>query len=136
MISSQEVRIRFLFWITIFAIMGFCTSCWSPQPTKNFKVDYHAEYSSSGGDRFLDIVYTVRDGVVVSCEGTYSFPPSSDQRGAGINKNNTEQVDIQKLLNRDYNVPIVLFTSVAKNQKMGDEVNDGNSMYRYRIILK
>lgn len=116
--------------------MDFCAFCSSPQPTKNFKVDYHAEYSSSGGDRFLDIVYTVRDGVVVSCEGTYSFPPSSGQRGAGINKNNIEQVDVQKLKNGNYNVPIVLITSIAKNQKMSDEVNDGSSMYRYRIILR
>ena len=84
----------------------------------------------------MDIIYTVRNGVIVSCEGTYSFPPTSEQRGAGIFKNNVEQCSIQKLKNREYNVPLELMTSISKNHKMSDGVNDGNSSYRYRIILK
>ena len=78
----------------------------------------------------------MRNGVIVSCMGTYSFPPCQDQLDAGTSKNNVEPVDLQKLKNRDYNAPNVLITAINKEQKMSDEMDDGNSSYRYRIILK
>jgi hypothetical protein len=125
-----------LAWIIILGAIGSCLMCSSRRPIKDFKVEFHGQYSSSGGDRILDVVYTVRNGVVVSCTGTYSYPPSQDQLNAGIGKNNVALVDLLKLKNRDYNAPIVLISAIKKGQKVSDEVDDGRSSYRYRIILK
>ena len=108
----------------------------SQEPTQNFKVDYYAEYSSSAGDRMLSITYSVREGVIVSCEGTYSFPPSSEQMSAGMFENNVEQCNIQKLENNEYNVPLELITSISEDQKRSDEVRDGSSMYKYQIRVE
>lgn len=122
--------------IIIVGIIGFSIANPFQQPIKNFKVDYYASYSSGGGDRILNIAYFVRNGIIISCEGTYSFPSSSEQRDLGIYENNVEQCSVQKLKNKEYNAHLELITSVSENQKMSDEVRDGPSIYRYQIIVE
>ena len=114
--------------IVLFNIIGCAQN-------QNFDVEYYAEYSSSGGDRILNITYYVREGVIVNCKGTYSFPPSSEQQSSGIFENNVEKCNLLKLIKKEYNAPTALITSFQKNQKNSDEIIDGDSRYRYKIVF-
>ncbi len=98
----------------------------------NFNVEYYAKNSSSGGDRILDIVYIVKNGIISSCTGSYLYPLSTMQRESGKTGDNVEQCDLNKLLRKEYNVPLELITTY-NNQKITDTVQDGPSLYKYRI---
>ncbi|MEX0920391.1 MAG: hypothetical protein WDZ69_02300 [Candidatus Pacearchaeota archaeon] len=96
---------------------------------KDFDVVYYSEHSSSGGDRILNITYSVRDGTITSCEGSYFF--------SGTDGDRTEPCDLTKLKNQES--PFVvqnLITEYSKGEKMSDEVIDGPSRYSWQIILK
>jgi hypothetical protein len=119
--------------LAIVALLALSTI--APAPIQDFKVDFYAEYTSPAGDRILDIVYIVKNGSIATCQGTYSYPPSSEQELAGDYQSNIEPCRLDKLLNHEYNVPLMLFTSVFRGQKMSGEFDDGEAMYRYRILV-
>ncbi len=101
----------------------------SQQPARNLRVYYYAKYSSSAGDRVLDITYVVRDGRVVSCTGYYSAHMTD--------YNITEECDVGKLLlPGGYNVPVRIITSVLPGEKLEGEVFEGSGYYRYRIVVE
>lgn len=99
----------------------------------NFKANYYARHTSSAGDRVLDITYTVLQGNIVDCEGTYSSPATTEQMEQGIFEN-VENCDLNKLINKEYNVPLELVAYLTKGSKLTKEITDGPSYYRYNII--
>ena len=131
----KKIFISGMILISLILIIGINGCSGSNTLSQNFTVDYYATYSSSGGDRILNISYAIENGAVSSCQGTYSSPPSQEQENKGIFNNNIEKCDIQKLKNKEYNVPLVIITNISKNQKMSEEFTDGLSFYRYKIIL-
>ena len=105
------------------------------QPATSFSVNYIASSSSSGGDRRLDITYRVENEKIISCEGTYSYPPSQEQRDAGNYDQNIEDCDVQKLINDKYNVPLKLMTNISGHEMSG-KVNDRFGSYSWEIIIE
>ncbi len=99
----------------------------------NFKVKYYATNVSSGGGRILDITYVVFWGSIYSCNGTYSYPPSMDQRHEGNWNNNIEKCDVEKLKEGNYNAPIKLI-HFLNPLKMRGEHREGPTMYKYKIV--
>ena len=125
---------RALFVAVAVLVLGIAAVQYTAQlQPANFAVKYYATYTSGSGDRILDITYSVKNGMIVSCEGTYSFPPSQAQRDAGITADNQEPCDVNTLRNNQYNVPLNLITRIGK---MSDEVTDGDFSYRYQVILE
>jgi len=115
--------------LCLFSVL-FLVGCYSSETSPStFSVKYYATLTSSGGDRILDIIYTVTDSKITSCEGTYSYPPSSDQRADGNYDNNIESCDVNKL--DEYNVPHNFPT--VSTVKTGSE-SDGQSRYEWEIL--
>ena len=121
--------------VMIFCIISvfFLTGCSSHDTNPStFGVKYYAKHSSSGGDRILDIIYTVTDGEIRSCEGTYSYPLSSEQREEGNFDNNMESCDVNKLRAKEYNVPQ---NYITKNDvKTGSESVPPGGRYVWEIL--
>ncbi len=99
----------------------------------NFKVKYYATNVSSGGGRILDITYVVFWGSIYSCSGTYSYPPSMDQRHEGNWNNNIEKCDVEKLKNGKYNAPVKLIHFLNPIKMIGEHTV-GPRMYKYKIV--
>jgi len=95
-------------------------------PIKNFNVNYYSRYSSSSGDRILNINYLVENGEIISCTGTYQFNGTP---------NVIEQCDVNKLNNNEYNVFVPNeYPKIAYRYTLSKEETDGPKMYSYRII--
>jgi len=126
--DKKNITIAILSLIIVIGIFSFYF--YGQEKTyKNFDVVYYSKYSSSGGDRILDITYSVRDGSITSCTGNYFF--------SGTDGDKTESCDLTKLKNQES--PFIvqkLITEYSKGEKMSDEVIDGPSTYRWQIILK
>jgi len=126
--DKKNIIIAILSLIIIVGIFGFYFYS-QDKIIKDFNVVYYSKYSSSGGDRILDITYQVRNGAITSCEGNYFF--------SGTDGDKTEVCDLTKLKNQES--PFIvqkLITEYSKGEKMSDEVIDGPSTYRWQIILK
>ncbi|MFP4523546.1 MAG: hypothetical protein ACOCQQ_01390 [Candidatus Nanoarchaeia archaeon] len=91
----------------------------------SFSANYYATYSSSGGDRILNISYEVDNNEIVSCQGTYTT--------ATIDEETTTDCELDRLLTQEYNVPLELVTQYY----LGNESyynNQGRSYYNWSII--
>jgi major membrane immunogen (membrane-anchored lipoprotein) len=94
----------------------------------DFTVAYHSSYSSSSGDRSLDVTYTVEDGKIVSCTGNYV----SDSVHSGTQ---VEECDVEKLKAGEYNVPVHLLTEVTSNDQLKGHIKEGPSEYSWNVFL-
>ncbi|MCL5730355.1 MAG: hypothetical protein M1165_02200 [Candidatus Pacearchaeota archaeon] len=137
--NKKNILVLTLVIIILVCVTGFFLSrFFQTRMIDNFMVDYHAEYSSGGGTRILDITYKVVNGSIVSCNGTYTFPGTINSTSFE-RLPETEPCDVQRLLANDsssYNVPHEFVTSISEGQSLSKEVTDGGSMYSYKIILE
>ena len=93
--------------------------------TELFTVKYYASHSSGGGTRTLNITYTVKNGEIVSCDGTY-IADMTDGKNSSV-------CEVEKMKTKQYNVPLELITTLSQDTKSG-EVRDGSSWYTWEII--
>lgn len=100
----------------------------------SFAVAYTGGYSSGGGDRALDIVYYVQGGEIVSCDGTYSYPPSAAQQEAGQAGNNVEDCDVNKLKNLEYPIDQFILL-VSSGDDLEGSSREGSSYNSWSIIF-
>lgn len=113
--------------IVLLILVGIYSYYSFTKPSDNFSVKYFASYVSSAGNRYLNITYHVEKGAIVSCGGTYTTDMTD-----GIN---IENCDVQKLKNKEYNVPINLITNLSRNQQMKGEVLEGPGKYSWEILI-
>lgn len=126
--DKKDITIFVLVLIILGGVIGFYVLN-QEKSIKTFDVKYNSKYSSSGGDRVLDIIYSVQDGVITSCEGSYTF--------SGTDGNQTEACDLNKLKNKQS--PFVvekLLTEFSKGEETKGEVRDGPLTYNWEIIVK
>jgi len=126
---------KIIYWIILVIIIAVIIALFfiikaNKATSENFKVNYSSTYSSSGGDRVLNISYMVRDGVVISCTGGYEF-----DGGDGLQ--NSEACNLDQLINQE--APFILetglITKLSKKDKLSDEVTNGPTTYSYNIQL-
>lgn len=119
------------FVLILFSVL-FISGCY-PSINKSYEceVEYYATYSSSAGNRILDINYTLVDDKIVKCSGTYTYPSSMEQRLEGYYGNNVENCSLDRLNSRNYNVPLKLVMEYPS--RFQDEYVDGPSMYMYNV---
>ena len=91
----------------------------------SFSAKYYAKYSSSSGDRILNITYDVNEGEIIACQGTYTTAMTDGQT--------ISNCELSLLLAQEYNVPLELVTQYALgNESYG--MNQGRSQYNWEII--
>lgn len=121
------MKYQFVLLLILLLIIG-CTKQFIVEPEK-FDVKYYAKYSSSAGTRILDITYTVENGEIISCQGTYTTDMTDGK--------NVKECNLEALTAKDYtvyNVPLELITTIPEDQKMSGEVRQGPGSYKWEII--
>ena len=93
-----------------------------------FSVKYYATYSSSSGDRVLNITYEVVNKQIVSCQGTYV----TDMTDGG----NLKECEVDKLNNWDYNVPQFLIKEISSDTILKGNFTDEPSHYSWEVIFE
>jgi len=113
--NSKTSKILYIFLIILLILGIFLVYLEINHKFKNnFTVFYYESYSSSGGDRILNISYVVSNKEIIDCDGFYTFN--------GLNPKN-ESCDVVKLKNKER--PFVL-------SKYFFEINDSlKGFYRY-----
>ncbi|GEM_PF-4017872 len=120
-----------LFIISFVFVSGCAVQPPAPKPQliNSFKVNYYGHYVSSSGDRILSVIYTVKDGQIVDCNGTYSYPASQERFG----QTDSEPCNITKLVSKGYNAPVELITSILSNDSRNGSYKYGPEDYYWSI---
>lgn len=84
-----------------------------------FQVRYYDKCISSSGGKELNITYTVDDGIITACSGTYKHPAPVERRG----ETDTEPCDVNKILSTDlmFRYPFNVPTDFSMNNLSGEE---------------
>ena len=93
----------------------------------DFKINYFSSFSSSGGTRTQDIVYTVDDFEIVSCEGGYEFAARDGTKTEECSLESSEILFIKGII-EEY----------KKTGKMSDKIEGGygGKITKWEIILE
>ncbi len=109
LIHSRDMTRKIMGLLIVFLLMG----CVNPAPIQeplevkdSFRVHLVWSSSTSSGDRHLSVIYTVKNGVITSCEGQYSYPPSSEDRLKGNWSNGVRPCTVEDVINRRYGAPV------------------------------
>ena len=96
---------------------------------EDFDVAYSSWGASSGGNRMLNITYSVQSGSVVSCEGAYFY--------FGTGGNGVEECNLTKLQNQEHPFKLERFiTKYSTNEKLKGRVTDPPYGFSWEIILQ
>lgn len=109
-------------WIVIVFIilpLMICGCVDSSSILKNFNV----AYTASNGNNMLEMICTINNGEIISCFGEYT------------SNGNTEDFDMNKLKNKEYNVPLEIPTHYSLGQPKEKEVHDGFLSYKWTIFV-
>ncbi len=118
------IFIILLVGIVLLSILGCSRSL------TTFNVAYYGKYTSSAGDRILNITYMVTDGAIVSCTGTYSYPAPQERYG----QTDTEPCNVTRLNNHEYNVPLELITTMPSGAPREGSSQYGPRRYSWSIV--
>lgn len=101
----------------------------------SFIVDYLSIFSSSAGDRVINISYVVVDGVLVSCDGYYQGPGPHQVDSVSGERMQGDKVpcDVDLLRNSSSPFGVEVFTSLPSQHHVVSD--DGRSYVEYRVSV-